>query len=240
MARRTPALLFAVLSTLAPATRGAAQDRGPEWEVDGVVAVVGAHTPGPLARVVLRSDVEVRARLAVAARSPGLPTMALPAPLLAATLEELIGELLVAREAERLHAPEPTDARVAEHRDELVRSLGGPEPFARFLATYDVSAEEIEDIARRRAFVDTFLRANLEGSTLVSDAQLSEVYESGEHPFADRPLEEIRDALRAWLGAAALSRDVARWIDVLRSRTPVRIIIPFVPLEAEGGTPPEA
>lgn len=240
MARLTATLFFAVLSTVTPATRGAAQDRGPEWEVDGVVAVVGAHTPGPLTQVILRSDVEVRARLAVAARSPDLPRTALPAPLLAATLEELIGELLVAREAERLHAPEPTDARVAEHRDELVRSLGGPERFARFLATYDVSAEEIEDIAQRRAFVDAFLRANLEGSTLVSDAQLTEVYESGEHPFADRPLEEIRDALRAWLGAAALSRDVARWIEVLRSRTPVRIIIPFVPRQADDGAPPGA
>jgi hypothetical protein len=233
LARFAPALLIVFASALVLATRSAAQDFGIEREVDGIVAIVGGHTPGPLTQVVLRSDVELRARLAVATRSPDLHAFELPPALLAATLQELIGELLVAREAERLHAPEPTEAQVAQHREELVRTLGGPERFARFIAVYDVLDDEIQAIARRRAFVDMFLRANLEGSTLVSDAQLTEVYESGEHPFADRPLDEVRDALRAWLGAAALSRDVARWIDVLRSRTPVRVIVPFAPPRAE-------
>ncbi len=234
MARFGPVLFFVMTSTLAPTICATAQSFGPEREIDGIVAIVGGHTPGPLTQIVLRSDVELRARLAIAARSPGLPTFELPSALLAATLQELIGELLIAREAERLHAPEPTETQIEQHRQELVRSLGGEERFARFIATYDVLDDEIQAITRRRAFIDMFLRANLEGSTLISDAQLTEVYESGAHPFADRPLEEVRDALRAWLGAAALSRDVARWIDVLRSRTPVRIIVPFAPLQTEG------
>jgi hypothetical protein len=68
------------------------------------------------------------------------------------------------------------------------------------------------------------LRANLEGSTVVSDAQLARVYESGEHPFGDRPLPEVREPLRAWIAQAVLRRDVRRWIEVLRRRTAVRVV----------------
>jgi hypothetical protein len=77
--------------------------------------------------------------------------------------------------------------------------------------------------------VDAFLRANLEGGTVVSDSQVEERHASGEHPFADRPLEEVREPLRAWLAQSALERDVARWIEVLRSRTAVRIVVRFAP-----------
>jgi hypothetical protein len=203
--------------------------------VDGIVAIVGGHTPSPTTEVVLRSDVELRARLAIAARGATLANGELPAELLAAALQEIIGELLIAREAERLHAAEPTATRVEHQRAELARSLGGDAQLARFLEAHDVDAAEIDAIAHRRAFVDDFLRANLEGSTLVSDAQVEEVYASGEHPFADRSLDEVREPLRAWLGTAALQRDVRRWIEVLRDRTPVRVVVPFAPAAPEDG-----
>lgn len=199
--------------------------------VDGVVAIVGGHTPSATTDVILRSDVELRAILAVAARSPDLPTIPeLPPELLAATLQEIIGELVIAREATRLHAPEPTETHVERHRAEIVRSVGGESRFERLLSRHDVSRDEIAAIARRRAFVDAFLRANLEGSTLVSDARVEEAYREGDHPFADRPLDEVRELLRAWLATEALQRDVRRWVEVLRSRTPIRVLEPFAAL----------
>ena len=59
---------------------------------------------------------------------------------------------------------------------------------------------------------------------MISDGQVERVYETGEHPFARRPLEDVRDVLRAWIAAQVLQRDVRRWIEVLRSRSTVRVI----------------
>lgn len=228
--RAARALLVALVIAAWPC-RVAAQAPGASaahHAIDGVVAIVGGHTPSATTDVVLRSDVELRAILAIAARSPDLPTLPqLPAELLAATLQEILGELVIAREATRLHAPEPTASQIERHRAELVRSVGGQERFERLIARHGVSLEEIDAIARRRAFVDTFLRANLEGSTLVSDARVEEAYREGDHPFADRPLDEVREPLRAWLATEALQRDVRRWVEVLRSRTPMRVVVPF-------------
>ncbi|MDQ3032702.1 MAG: hypothetical protein M3Y87_09815 [Myxococcota bacterium] len=235
MCRLVASLSFlAIVTTAAPS---AAQSTAPRattttsHPIDGIVAIVGGHTPSPTTQVVLRSDVELRAHLAIAARAPDAPRTDLPPELLAAMLQEILGELLIAREAERLHASEPSATQIARQRAQLVSSLGGEERFARFLRAHDVDASEIDAIAHRRAFVDDFLRANLEGSTLVSDAQVEEVYASGEHPFSDRTLEEVREPLRAWLGNVALQRDVRRWIEVLRGRTPVRVVVPFAPPE---------
>ncbi|UJR81968.1 hypothetical protein [Sandaracinus amylolyticus] len=224
------ALLLHALVVVAPAR--AQSDQVPH-AVDGIVAIVGGHTPSPTTDVVLRSDVELRAVLALAARTHDPAPAELPPELLAATLQEIVGELVIAREATRLHAPEPTDSQIDRHHEELVRSVGGEERFARLLERHAFAVSEIDAITRRRALVDAFLRANLEGSTLISDARVEETYASGDHPFADRPLDEVREPLRAWLAQTALQRDVRRWVEVLRSRTPVRVVVPFAALFEE-------
>jgi len=192
--------------------------------VEGIAAFVGGTAPGNDTVAILRSDVTLHARLALAQETARLPTGPLPAPLLAAALDEIIGEVLIAREADRLRAARPTDARIEEERARIEARVGGPERLAAILRGVGATPEEVEAIARRRAYVDAFLRANLEGSTVISDGQVERVYETGEHPFARRPLEDVRDVLRAWIAAQVLQRDVRRWIEVLRSRSTVRVI----------------
>jgi hypothetical protein len=201
--------------------------------VDGIAAVVGGHAPGPHTDVVLRSDVELRARLALARRTSQAPVGPLPPELLASALDEIVNELLIAREARRLRATEPGPTQVARQREEIARSVGGEERLRRFCEELSVGLDEIDAIATRRAYVDAFLRANLEGSTFISDAEVERVYASGDHPFTGAPLEEVREALRTWLAQAALEREVARWVEVLRSRTPVRIVVRFAPNAVE-------
>lgn len=208
----------------APRSRGAWPRR-----LDGIVAIVGGHSPSLQSDVVLRSDVELRARLALAARAPDVVIPELPEDLLAATLDQILGELVIAREAERLHAAQPTDTQIRRQRDEIARSVGGEDRLRALQLRLVIDPAEIDAIAERRAFVEAFLRANLEGSTLVSDAEVEERYARGDHPFSDRPIEEVREPLRAWLAAQALERDVRRWIQVLRGRTPIRIVVPFAP-----------
>ncbi len=212
-----------MIAALALASPALAQEaRG--VRADGIAALVGGAAPGPGVEIVLRSDVDLRARIAVAGQSEQLPVGALPSTLLAATLDELVGELLILREADRLRAPRPSDREVAEERARIEAQAGGSERLLALLTSIGATTDELDALARRRAYVNAFLRANLEGSTVVSDAQLSRVYDSGEHPFAGRPLEDVREPLRAWIAQRTLERDVRRWIEVLRRRTTVRVL----------------
>lgn len=191
---------------------------------EGIAALVGGPTPGPGVVVILRSDVDLRARVGVSRDAPELPLGPLPAPLLAVALDEVIGEVLIEREADRLRAAQPSEEEIERERQRLLRQAGGAERLEALIAALGVPRAEIEAIARRRAYVNAFLRANLEGTTVVSDAQVDRVYESGAHPFAGRPLADVRELLRMWISQRTLRRDVRRWIEVLRSRTTVRVV----------------
>jgi hypothetical protein len=196
---------------------------------EALVAIVGAETPQEGTDLVLLSDVDLRARLDLG--PSGLSVAPTPA-LYAATLDEIVGELLIAREAERLRASEPSDADVRAQRDRLVATLGGEGALNQLLARLGADRAELDVIARRRAVVEAFLRANLEGTTTVSDARVEEVFAAGEHPFVGMTLEQAREPLRAWIAMQSLSADVARWVAVLRGRSVVRVLVDLDP----GGT----
>jgi hypothetical protein len=192
--------------------------------LDGIAALVGGATPGPGTRVILRSDVELRARLGLAGQSEQITPGPLPDALLVAVLDEIIGEELISREADRLRAAPPSDGEIARERERLIASSGGQERVDALLRAMDGSQAEIDAIARRRAYVAAFLRANLEGSAVIGDAQIDRVYESGNHPFVGHPLADVREPLRAWIVQRRVRRDVRRWVEVLRGRSTVRVI----------------
>ncbi len=213
--------------------RAAAQDGRAPLPAEALVAIVGAETPDEHADLVLLSDVDLRARLDL---GPAGARVAPPPALYAATLDEILGEILIAREASRLHAAEPSDEDVRVQRARLAATLGGEAAMEELLTRVGAGAAEIDAIARRRAVVEAFLRANLEGTTQVTDARVEEAFAAGEHPFAGMTFEEAHEPLRAWLAMRALSSDVARWVEVLRQRTPVRVL---VTLDPENGVAPD-
>ena len=189
--------------------------------LDGIAAIVGANAPSQGADIVLHSDVELRARLALAAEtgSGQLPSGRLPQALLAASLQEIIGELLIAREARRVQIALPTTADAQREKDRLVRTAGGPVRAATLLLDVGAREEELDAIARRRVLVAAFLRVNLEGVTTVTQAELEQALSSRSEGMS---LEQ----LRADLGRAALERAVKRWVVMLRARIPVRVYGP--------------
>lgn len=191
--------------------------------VDGIAAIVGANTPRADAKIILRSDVEFRARLRLIREAPGQPHLgSLPRGLLRATLDELVGEALIAREAERVQVATPTTADIRQERQRLEQLAGGSESLAALVNALGASEREIDAMVRQRALVSVFLEANLEGAATVSDARIEAVFESGEHPFLGQELEDVRGAMRVWLTRQALDDAVTRWMQVLRERTRVR------------------
>ncbi|MEZ4336031.1 MAG: hypothetical protein R3B82_05340 [Sandaracinaceae bacterium] len=218
--RALPVLALVLAIATGPAS---AQVPGSSTRVEGIAAWVGpSGRPGSVA--ILRSDVVLRARMRLAGRVRRAEMAPLPPTLLRAALDELVGEVLIEREADRLHAARPSDGDVARERTRLEEESGGASVVAELLSRLGAAPAEIDAVARRRAYVDAFLRANLEGTTDISDAQIERAYEAGEHPFVGRDLDTVREPLRQWLQQRSLSRDVARWIEVLRNRSRVRVL----------------
>jgi hypothetical protein len=233
------------LGGIAPALRGAAvlralaacalvcgstQLAGADGPVrlDGLAAVVGGHAPGPGVDTILQSDVELRARIAWSARGTGDPARdPLPARLLSAALQEIIGEQLIAREARRVQAATPSGADVERERRRLLKSAGGGERVQALLVGLSASVDEVDAIARRRALVGAFLSANLEGVTVVTDAEAERAYEQEKGEFEGRDREAALSELRTRLSREALDRTIERWVAVLGSRTPVRVYVAY-------------
>lgn len=189
--------------------------------------MVGGTAPGPGVDVILQSDVELRARMALSGHDSAAGLQALPVALLRATLNAIVGEHLIAREARRVQAASPSRADVERERRLLVRSAGGSERLQRVLRAFGVPASEIDVIARRRALVGAFLSANIEGATVVTEAELERAYDSERDAFAGRERAEALTELRARLSGEALARTIERWVTVLRARTPTRIYVDY-------------
>ena len=196
--------------------------------VDGIAAVVGANAPGPGVDVILQSDVELRARLSLAASvdDPGALDP-LPSSLLRATLNQLVGECLIAREARRVQAAAPGRADVEREWRRLVRSAGGGDRVQRLMFALAASDEELDLVAQRRAQVGAFLSANLEGVTVVTERELARAYAAAGAELAGRTKEQAFAELRARLTKQALDRTIERWVAVLGARTPVRRYVQY-------------
>lgn len=196
----------------------------PRVRVDGLAAVVGGLTPGPGTETILRSDVALRARITWAGEGGALqPLEPLPDALLHATLQQMIRESLIAREAQRVRVASPSDAEVARALQRLQHAAGGAERLSRLVEALGATTQELEAIARRRVRVAAFLKANLEGVTVVTDAEVERFLQREEHDLNAEDPEIVRQRARALLARSALDRAVERWVRVLKDRVPVRI-----------------
>jgi hypothetical protein len=147
----------------------------------------------------------------------------LPHSLLRATLDELIGEHLIAIEAERVQIPAPRAADVDHELQMIERDASGPAVISELLSRVDAARADLEAMALRRAMVSAFLRANLEGVTVVTDAEIDDRLRAEPERFAGEQPEAVRAAVRSVLSREALTRNIGHWVRVLRARTRVRV-----------------
>jgi len=222
-------VVLALLALSGPSTvvrEAQAQSPG-ATRVEGVAAAIGGGT-GEAAEMILHSDVELRARMLLLGRDRDQALAGeLPRGLLAASLRELIGERLIAREAERVQITRPTASSLAEERQRMLAAAGGGERVAALLARLGASQSELDVTVQRRALVGAFLRANLEGTTVISEREVDARIAQDAARFAGRSPVLVRAEVRANLARLALARNIERWVRVLRARVQVRIYAPF-------------
>ncbi|MEY4582290.1 MAG: hypothetical protein RL701_6993 [Pseudomonadota bacterium] len=195
--------------------------------LDGLAAVLGGGTALEPVRTILRSDVELRARLSLMGRNSDRALFGeLPRGLLQATLLELIGENLIALEAERVQITPPGAADISRELGEIEREAGGRQSVAQLLGWVEASRLELDAVAERRALIGAFLRANLEGVTVVTEAEVDTRLRDDAERYAgagQQSREAVRAAVRAVLAKEALTRHIEHWVRVLRARTRVRV-----------------
>jgi hypothetical protein len=224
---RSLGLALGLLAARAPAHADESAPPASE-RLDGLVAVVGGLAPGPHVVAIFRSDVELRARLAVLRqRSLAVALNPLPDNILKASLAELLGEALIAVEAARLNLTPPSGAALAEERARLL-DPGTQEATPRaLLRVLGVSERELDAWLERRAIVNGFLQANLEGTLEVSSGELERLFASEPHPFREQSFDEARAPFAAWLGQRRMEQAVQRWVLTLRQRTPHRVLVSY-------------
>jgi hypothetical protein len=168
------AIILLVAVSVSRSRVAADSSQAPQHRVhlDGIAAIVGGIVPAPGVDVILRSDVELRARLERLGTTGAAPRDELPRTLLASALNALVREHVIAREARRLQVVRADAADLEREREQLIASSGGPARRRALLDAFGVRADEIEAAARRRALVAAFLRANLEGRTGVTNGEL--------------------------------------------------------------------
>ena len=205
-------------------TAGAASVR----TLDGVVAVVGGLAPGPQVIAIFRSDVELRARMAILReRSVEVALGPLPENLLRASLSELMGEALIAVEAARLSLAPPSGVALAEERARLLGAGQRGGAARGLLRALGVNARELDAWVERRAIVNGFLQANLEGTLDSSSTELARLFEAGDHPFVGQPFEQARARFAEWLAQQRMEHAVLRWVQSLTQRTQHRVLVQY-------------
>lgn len=225
--RTIPTFIWVAAMSLVPLT-AAAQGAEPHALIDGVAAVVGGSGAGPDVDVILRSDVELRARILLSGERGRLEEGPIPGYWLAQALEQMIGESLIAREAERVRVVTPTVMDQHAERAHLESLAGGAQQLTTLMALMRVPEAELVQMVRRRALVAVFLTANMDRVTVITDAEIERAHADRRRRWGGRPLDEVRELIRGQLAREAMQTTVAKWVDTLRARTTVRVIADYL------------
>jgi len=165
--------------------------------VDRVVAVVELPDAEGGVRIVLASTVEAIARMRIVERrSVDFLWSPISGELRAAVLDEVVNEILLYHEAERLGLERVSAEGIEEERARTVARFVEPARFQALVDVYDLTDAELREIFTRRRVVREFLAANVA-------------------PAAGAGISTA---------AATVREDVERWVRTLRSRAKVRVL----------------
>ncbi|MBR2978672.1 MAG: hypothetical protein IKC51_01920 [Myxococcaceae bacterium] len=193
-----------------------------EREIDKVVAVIEQQP-------ILLSDLELEARVALIQQGGTAAADAdeLGREVLNRTLEHVINQRLVQREADRLQVLRLDEAARRQVYEDFVRQLGGEMAFQAFLTRHELYAPQIEAILERDLRVAQFLANKVGVSARVGEAEAREYFESHPKRFGGADFAASRAAIVALLTRERVMALTSQLLDDLRSRAELRVLPPF-------------
>ncbi len=219
--------MFHPLALAAAAALSATPPAGSGKLLEEVVAVVRAPGPGQT-RVITLTRLAEEARIALVSRGAiRAATARLDAAALKAALAWLIDQTVIMDEVTRLQVFEVDRAEVLEELRRFKDRFPGPEAYQAFLGRLDLAEEELVVVLRRMLRVQRYLDSRASRAARVGDADAEAFYRQHLADFGGRPLEEVREAVRAHLADRRVKAEVQAVVAELRARSEIRELVPL-------------
>jgi len=179
--------------------------------IDRILAVVNGA-------LIMQGEVKMAVRLGLAPQSTASDAVAVP-------LDALIERRLVLEEVDRYAPPDPAQTDV-DRRLADVRARAGS-AFDSILRDSGISVDQLRRQIRDDLRIDAYLLQRF-GGVQPSDDEIQQYYREHQPTFtrngAVRPIEEVRDLVRAELIANQRAGMIKDWITGLRRRATINVL----------------
>jgi len=179
--------------------------------IDRILAVVNGA-------LIMQSDVKIAVRLGLAPQSTAPDAVAVP-------LDALIERRLVLEEVDRYAPPEPAETDIDRRLAEVWNRAGSA--FDSILRDSGISVEQLRRQMRDDLRIDAYLVQRF-GGMQPSEDEIQRYYRDHQPAFtrngAVRPLDEVRDVVRAELIANQRAGMIKDWIAGLRRRATINVL----------------
>jgi len=215
------------LALAAAAALAATAPRAEGRLVEEVVAVIRAPGTGQT-RIITLTRLSEEARIALVSRGAiRAATAPLDAAALKAALAWLVDQTVIMDEVTRLQVFEVDRAEVLAELRQFKDRFPGPEAYRAFLRRLDLAEEELLVVLRRMLRVQRYLDSRASRAGRVRDADVEDFYHQHQADFGGRPLEEVREAVRAHLADRRVKAEVQAVVAELRGRAEIRVLMPL-------------
>lgn len=192
--------------------------------VEEIVAVV-RNPPGAAPRIITLTRLAEEARVALVSRgAAAAATQPLDPEALRAALDWLLDQMLLADEAARLGLDAVEREALAAALARFRAQLGTADAYARFLASAELSEEELSATLARMVRVERYVQSRVGRGARVGDEELDRWLAQRGAAGSSGP---AREAARAQLEEERARAQVRELVAELRGRADVRILDPL-------------
>lgn len=185
---------------------------------DAVVAVVDQST-------LTLSDVDLETRVTlINAGGLDAATAPLDGRALAAGLEQVIDEELLAADADRLHVPAPEPQVLEQALARFAGKFAGPDAFRAFLRVQDVSEADLQALLSRDLRAQAYLEGRFKLAATARDADIDAFLKAHADAAKGRSPAVAREAARTQLTQERYLKLTRDLLGELRRRADVRVI----------------
>jgi hypothetical protein len=195
--------------------------------LDQVVAVVAGRFQGSVPpQIVTRWDLEAECRLESIVRygASGVDRP-ISKSLRAVTLERIVDESVIRREAVRLDGGEVEEASIDEAFSKLAGAPGEGVDLEDLLEEAMIPRSKVRAILARRLVADRYVLDSLRLTMSFTESELEAAFENMVHPFEGAELEDVHDAFRDFLLEVKADQHREELIDDLATRCRIWIFL---------------
>lgn len=139
------------------------------------------------------------------------------------TLEGLINRRLLLQEARRLRYVEIAAQDISAEWDKAQRVFGAVAALQRFLAEWNMTADQLRQILAERLLVERFLEKKVAIFVRISRDEAEDYYRSHPEEFGGKSFPEVQKQIIARLTSLTIERQIDLYVAELRAKATIRV-----------------